>query len=239
MGSGIYTALSGAVANETRVDVLSHNLANANTVGFQGFKVALETAKGKVNNNELVFAGPSAIATDTTAGPIVNTGNPLDISLSSDVYMRVTQGDRQGYVRGATLVPTEDGRLLTAQGQVVLNSDGEPIAIPSGARDIQILADGTVFADGADAGRLNLVQFDNIANLKQEAGRLIVDRGNAGVRPADVPQPIMPGYLEMANVNAVKSMTDLISAQHSYSAAIKVIEQFDALEKKAASGLIG
>lgn len=239
MASGIYAALSGAVANETRVDVLSHNLANANTVGFQGFKVALETATGAVNNPELSFAGPTEISTDTTSGPIVATGNPLDISLANGVYMQVEEGGRQGYVRGATLVPTEDGRLLTSQGQLVVDESKEAIVIPSGTRSVTMQNDGTVVADGNAVGRLNLVEFENEQALKQDAGRLVVDTGAATPKATEAVQPIMPGYLEMANVSAVKSMTDLISAQHCYNASTRAIEAFNSMEKKAAEGLIG
>lgn len=239
MASGIYSALSGAIANEARVDVLSHNLANVNTVGFQGFKMALETAKGAVENEELTFAGPTEITTDTSSGPIVATDNPLDISLANGVYLGVEDGGRQGYVRGATLIPLDDGRLVTSQGHMVVNDNNEKMTVPPGAREVLVMGDGTVTADGAEVGKLKLVEFADEQGLIQEAGRFMVDDGNANPQQSTSEQPIIPGYLEMSNVSAVKSMTDLISAQHSYSATLRVIETFNQMEKRAASSLIG
>ena len=239
MASGIYAALSGAIANESRVDILSHNLANAHTAGFQGFRTVMESAQSKVANKELTFAAQPLAVLDNSAGPLVNTQDPLDLALNSGVYMGVMEGNQQGYVRGATLIPMDDGRVLTTDGQTVLDESGAPLSIPSNVRDVNVLPDGTVLADGNMVGRLNLVKFNNEQALQQSQGRFIVDPG--GATPVNVTDgnPVMPGYLEMANISAVKSMTDLISAQHSYSASIKMIESIDSLERKAASGLIG
>ena len=239
MASGIYSALSGAIASEARVDILSHNLANASTAGFQGFKAVLETAQGEVNNEELTFASVPAAVTDTSPGPLVNTQNPLDLALNSGVYMGVENNGQQGYVRGATLVPMDNGSVLTTDGHTVVDESGAPLTVPSGARDVRVLPDGAVLADGSVAGRLNLVRFENEAALEQSQGRFIVNGGNANPESAADSNPVMSGYLESSNISAVRSMTDLISAQHSYSAAIKMIETMNAVEKKAASGLIG
>ncbi|MBN2714800.1 MAG: hypothetical protein JXX14_03030 [Deltaproteobacteria bacterium] len=239
MASGIYAALSGAIASEAKVDILSHNLANAQSAGFQGFRAVMETAQGKVNNNELTFAAKPLAITDTSQGPLVNTEDPLDLALSNGVYIGVDEAGKTGYVRGATLIPMEDGRLLTTDGQTVLNDSGSPMVVPGNARDLRVFPDGSVTADGVTVGQLNLVRFQNEQALQQSKGRLVIDAGNANPVSAADSNPVMSGYLEMANVSAVKSMTDLISAQHSYSASIKMIESIDSLEKKAASGLIG
>lgn len=239
MASGIYAALSGAIASEARVDILSHNLANAHTTGFQGFRTVLETAQGAVKNEELTFASVPQAVTDTSPGPIVNTTDPLDLALFTGVYMGVESGGEQGYTRGGTLLPMEDGRVLTTEGHVVLDESGAQLVVPADVRDLRVQSDGAVLADGTEVGRLQLVEFQNESGLIQDQGRFIVDGGNANPVAAAANRPVMPGYLEMSNISAVKSMTDLISAQHSYSASIKVIESMQMMEKKAAEGLIG
>ena len=239
MASGIYAALSGAMANEARVEIISHNLANANTVAFQGFRGVMESAQGRVKTDELTYAAKPLAVTDTSQGPIMNTDDPMDLALSAGVYMGVEESGRQGYVRGVTLVPMEDGRLLTTTGQTVLNDSGQTMTLPSNVRDLRVQPDGTVIADGTVVSQLKLVRFENEQALEQSQGRFIVDPGDANPVAAANSNPVMSGYLEMANRSAVKSTTSLILAQNSYSASIKMIETMDSLEKKAASGLIG
>ena len=239
MASGIYAALSGAMANEARVEIISHNLANANTVAFQGFRTVLETAQGRVKTDELTYAAKPLAMTDTSQGPIMNTDDPMDLAFASNVYMGVEENGRQGYVRGATLVPMEDGRLLTTSGQMVMGDNGAAITIPANVRELRIHPDGTVMADGAAAGQLKLVRFENEQALQQAQGTFIVDPGGANPESAGDSNPVMSGYLEMANRSAVKSTTSLIMAQNSYSASLKMIETLNAVEKKAASELIG
>ncbi|MBN2340622.1 MAG: hypothetical protein JXX29_23865 [Deltaproteobacteria bacterium] len=238
MGSGIYTALSGAIASESKVEILSHNLANANSAGFQGFRAVMETEQGRVANEELTFASKPQSVKDTSPGPIVNTHDPMDLALFNGVYMEVMNGEDRGYVHGATLIPMDDGRVLTTDGHVVLDESGSPMTIPSGVVDLRVQSDGAVFADGVPVSRLSLVEFEDEQALLQGQGRFIQDNGNANPSVAADVRPVMSGYMEMSNVSAVKSVTDLISAQHSYSASLKMIESINSMDKKAAEGLL-
>ena len=234
MGSGIYTALSGAIANENRVELISHNLANITTNGFQQFRMALKSVQSSVPNDELTFAYPSEVVTDTTSGPIVATGNPLDVTLGKGVYMVVDDGRQEAFVRGGTMVIRPDGKLVTNEGLLVKGSKEEFVKIPSDVKSVEIAVDGTVMADGEEVDKIRLVGFENQDALVSKEGRKLRDPG--GAKPIEVTssQPVMAGYLEKANINAVRGMTDLIAAHRNYDATMKVVETFAAVEKRTA-----
>jgi flagellar basal-body rod protein FlgF len=233
MANGIYSALSGAVSNERRVEMISHNVANVNTSGFQPFQMALESVKAVSGNDETLFAMPAAIEADTRSGPIVATGNPLDVALTEGVHIAVTDGTRNGYVHGATLMVRPDGRLTTTEGLAVLGKEG-PISVPANARDVEVGPDGDVTADGGVVDKLRLVEFANPKALKAAEGRIVFDGGGAGERPTTAVSPVMSGYVEKPNYSAVQGMSGLIVAHRSYDAMIKLIETYSALEKRTA-----
>ena len=233
MANGIYSALSGAVANERRVELISHNLANVNTSGFQPFEMSLESVKGPSGNNELAFAMPAAIEADTRSGPLVATGDPLDVALTEGVHIAVADATRSGYVHGATLIAQPDGRLTTTEGLAVLGKDG-PITLPPKAHDVRISPEGEVTADGDVVDRLRLVEFDNPKALKAGDGRIVLDGGGAGERPATAVSPVMTGYMEKPNYSAVQGMSGLIIAHRSYDAMMRLIDTYSQLEKRTA-----
>jgi len=236
MANGIYSGLSGAIANERRVDLISHNLANINTSGFQQFRMALEEVKGAAGSDQLSFAMPSPIKVDTTPGPISSTGNPLDIALTEGVHMAVIANGKEAFIRGGTLMVLPDGRLTTNEGLEVLGKE-EPINLPQDARDVIIHADGTVEADGVEVDKLRMVEFERPEDLIAGAGNKMMDPGTAGRMQAVSQRPVIAGYIERSNLNAVRGITDLITAHRSYDATMKVLETFSHIEKRASKDI--
>ena len=231
MADGIYTALSGAVADERRVELLSHNLANMSTDGFRGFRMALESVRGA--SDEMSFAMPAVTEVDTRPGPITATGNPLDLSMAEGVHFAVRDGDRDGFVRGGTLVVMPDGTVGTEEGYRVLGKQ-EVINVPKDVKSLSVSTDGAVIADEVEIDRLRLVEFEDPTQLQEGQGRVLFDSGQAAPRQTTATQPVLPGYREEANVNAIQGMTELIAAHRSYDAMSKMIESFSAMEKRTA-----
>jgi flagellar basal body rod protein FlgG len=237
MSNGIYSALSGAVANEQRVELLSHNMANANSTGFHGLLMSFETAKNTVPAKDMSFAAPAVIETDLSSGPLVSTGNPLDIALSDGVYIAVKNGQTDGYVEGGSFMPMPDGKLVTEEGFTVMG-ENKPLKLPADVKKVFINSDGMVIADGDEIGRMKLVKFTDRQALKNESGKFLTDTGSAGPVAVSESQPVIPGYLEKSNISVVKSMTDLIAAHRNFDATMKVVETFSHVEKKAATELV-
>ncbi|MDD5308886.1 MAG: flagellar hook basal-body protein [Deltaproteobacteria bacterium] len=233
MADGIYTALSGAVAEMNRIEVNSHNLANVSTPGFKQFRLALEAVGGASQAKELSFAAMAPPQMDLRAGPLRETGNPLDVALDEGVYMAVADGGKTAYSRGGALMLRPDGTLVTNEGMPVMGEGGKIVVAP-GASNITVAPDGTVQADDAPAGRLKLVEFGNQQALQQGQGQTFIDPGGAGARPAARAQLVRAGYREEPNMEAIRGMTDLIAAHRSYDAALKAVETFSQVNRRAA-----
>ncbi|MCU0662352.1 MAG: flagellar hook basal-body protein [Myxococcota bacterium] len=238
MGNGIYTALSGALTGEHRLDVLSHNVANINTTAFKKIRSSFEEVLGPSKNKELSFANTARDVTDYTAGPIISTGNPLDVALVEGTHLAVRDGNSTAYVRGGTLSLLPSGRVSTINGQEVLGEDG-PIQIPPGVKTITLGPTGEVIADEASIGRLRLVEFSNPGVLLESSGGTLKDPGNAGARRTQAVAPVMAGYLESSNAKGVENIIEMITAQRHYDAMSKVIQNFSNIEKRAAKDIAG
>ena len=112
------------MAEERRVELLSHNLSNVNTKGFKQFRIALESVQGAKAADEISFAMPTQVQSDLRSGPIVSTGNPLDVMLTDGVHMEVQANDKVGYLRSATLMMRPDGAVITDEGDAVMGKNG-------------------------------------------------------------------------------------------------------------------
>ena len=239
MGSGIYTALSGAMTNMRQIEVISHNMANVSTPGFKMEKLAAQAVNATASgNNELTFAMPESPTTDFTQGPMVSTGNPMDVALTEGVYLKVDEAGKTAYVRSASLSVHPDGRLVDSMGNGVYGEQNV-IRIPKDAKEIQIGANGDLMVDGSRVDKLRLVSFQNEQALAQSGNQSFVDPGGARELPAETGAPVMSGYREQANFSAVKQMTDMIAAHRTYDITMNAIRTFGQIEKKGATAIVG
>ncbi len=236
--NGVYTALSGAMANVKRLEIVSHNLANVSTPAFGQFRMALEAIQSKSDTKEITFVQPAQIERDIQPGPFRATGNPLDVALTKGVYMAVKNGDKTAYIRGATLVPNPDGTLVTEEGHKVLGR-ADIVRLPPGTRSVVITPDGTVKADDNQVDRLRLTEFNDPQALVQGTKRSFVDPGGAGPMLTTATSPIAAGYREESNINIIQGMTEMIAAHRNYDTMVKTLETFSRIEKRAARDLAG
>ena len=176
MGSGIYVATAGAVAQSTALDVAANNIANATTTGFQAARLSFSEALAKARSPDVALVGNSTReVVDGQPGMITQTGNPLDVALDGDGYLAVTTPDGVRYTRAGALQRDPEGILRTPDGATVRGQGGIPIQLPEGTANVTIAEDGAVFGDGEELGRLELVRFDRGA-LVREGGALFSAR---------------------------------------------------------------
>lgn len=236
MSDGIYSALSGAIAQQRSLDVVANNVANAGTVGFRADRVAFREA---VNRNQtgptpdsLRYVTISRMETDETAGPLTQTGNPLDLALSGEGMFAVRTPRGVRYTRAGSFRMDAEGVVRTSAGHPVLNAGGDAsseLVVPPGAQQITVGADGSVSADGQVVGQVRVEQFADGA-LQKEGLTLYVAEGRG--RPAEA--QVMQGHLEGANVSPVAGMNELISASRSFEAFQRVIQAFKQIDERAA-----
>ena len=245
MNSGLYAALTGNINAMKRLDVVSNNLANANTTGFKKDKLTFESVlNGAGNTTQLqgggdvtpVFSG-ERFFTDYSQGVIQQTGNSLDVALEGDGFFEVNGPQGVAYTRQGSFKLDATGRLITSGGYTV----SPEITIPANATQVMVGNDGTVsvYMPGENApttvGVLRVVDFPKPYDLQKTGEGLFVP-GDPQASPTAVPNTkVVQGALEGSNVNTISEMVQMIEASRYFEACTKVIKGFDDMTAKAAN----
>lgn len=250
MIKSLYTAASGMNAQQTNLDNVANNIANANTTGFKRSRVEFQdlvyetlrgtsaTAQGTSVPAELQIGGgtkPVATVRNFEAGSPQQTGNPLDLMIRGDGFFQVLMPDgSRSYTRDGSWKVSSDGQMV--------NSDGlpmePPLTIPQDATAIMVQTDGRVMVTTSTAttptelGRIELARFVNPAGLTNLGGNLYkqtVASGDPIVAQAglDGTGTLDQGYLESSNVKIVNEMIALITAQRAYELNSKSVKTAD------------
>jgi flagellar basal-body rod protein FlgG len=255
MDASMWVAKTGLDAQQTRMNVISNNLANVNTTGFKRDRAVFEDllyqnvrqAGGQTGANTqaptglMLGTGVRVVATEKlhAQGNMVNSQNPLDLAIAGDGHFQITQAD-------GTIAYTRDGNFkVSATGQLV-TSNGAPlqpaITIPPTASSVTIGRDGTVSVElqgGAGQqvlGQVLLARFLNPAGLQSAGQNLMLQTPASGV-PQVVPPgtagagTLMQGTLEASNVNVVEEMVNMIETQRAYEINSKAISAVDGMLK--------
>ena len=245
-------AATGMDAQQTNLEVIANNIANINTTGFKRGRAEFtdllyqtERAQGVANraNQSTIPEGAniglgvqtSAVRKLHTQGEITSTGNDLDMAVVGRGWFMVEAADgTTQYTRAGAFNKDATGRIVTADGYGVLPS----VTIPDDATSITISQDGKISVRIGESetmtelGQLTLTNFVNEAGLRPLGDNLFQETPASG--PANVGVPgdpgfgtIEQGYLEASNVDPVKEITELISAQRAYEMNSKVIQAAD------------
>ena len=238
---GLYTSAAGMLAETQRNDVLANNLANLMTSGYRQDTLAvgsfpsmllsrLEPGRRPVEVGS-VGGGVQVVEQRVSflPGTVQETGVPLDLALSGDGFFVVqTAGDAgaapsEAYTRQGHFGRTADGTLVTADGLPVLGENG---VIQLNGRDVVVAEDGSVMVDGVAADRLRVVDFPDRQVLTKRGQALFT--APAGTTPTEVQSPqVRQGYLEMANVNPIEAVTEMMALVRSYEAGQRAIQAQD------------
>jgi len=244
MPNGIYTASSGGLLNSTQLDLTSNNLANVQTVGFKAERLVSRQQKFSDTLASTISDSPERAksdqvrspgvvsegsATDFSLGPVQSTGNPLDVALSEgDTFFVVNTPEGEAFTRAGNFTLNAQGQLSTPEGFSVLG-EGGPISIGKGLPSISDT--GAITVDGKVVDVLRTVQVENPATLKRTSGVKFIP--SPETRTQQVSAKVVPGSLEMANVNVVESIVELISTQRSFEAYSKVAKTLDEFNERA------
>jgi flagellar basal-body rod protein FlgF len=234
MNTGMYAALSGNVSALRRLEVISNNLANANTAGFKADQLEFQSVLANVKNptQETVFSSEK-FWTDFSAGPIQKSDNTLDVALDGDGFFAVNTPQGTAYTRQGNFHRDAGGKLVTADGYEVQGQNG-PITL-NGSR-VEISGNGTVTVDGNAAGRLAVVDFPKPYALTKAGGGLFLPaNAQAAATPANA--EVKQGYLETSNVKVVAEMAKMIEATRYFESCAKAVKSYDDMASKAANDL--
>ncbi|WP_375568481.1 flagellar basal-body rod protein FlgG [Ahrensia marina] len=248
----LYIASTGMMAQETNVEVISNNIANMRTAGFKKQRaefqdllyqnlrrVGAETSEQGTILPSGVQIGSGVMTAATprimSQGSIQPTDKELDMAISGDGFFQIQLPDGgTAYTRAGTFERDATGTLVTADGFTV-----EPgITIPENARGLAIGVDGTVTAvlgTGGTAttiGQVQLARFINQSGLQAIGDNLFTETASSGAPVTGNPTDegfgsIRQGYIELANVNSVTEISDLIAAQRAYEMNARVVRAAD------------
>lgn len=265
MMRSLWTAASGMNAQQLNVDTISNNISNVNTTGYKKerleFKSLLyqtmeratldKSYTGKPVNLQ-VGLGVRPIATSRvfSQGNLERTDNKTDVAIQGQGFFMIKTGEEEvSYSRDGNFKISvgADGQnnLVTSEGYFVLNTDGEPVSIPStvAVEDIAIGPDGAISymknGEQQDLGiKIGLVQFPNPQGLEAVGGNLYRKTSASGepILEADgevVKSTIAQGFREMGNVNIADEMVNLIVAQRAYELNSKAITTSDEMLQQA------
>ena len=257
----LWTSASGMIAQQTHLDVVSHNLANVNTQGYKKRRADFEDLMyqiyrepgAPVEPNSViptgiqVGLGTRVIATPSfgVQGNFQITDNPLDwVITGDDAYFQVTQQDGTiAYTRAGAWQLDNDGNIVSEDGLLL-----EPaMTVPNNAESISLSNTGLVSVRIAgetaqqEIGQLELARFINPAGLRAVGDRLFVETDASGApivaQPGTDGMPeVRQNVIEMSNVQVVEEMVEMIVAQRAYEANSKGIQTADDL-LRIANGL--
>lgn len=246
MSDGIYTALSGSLAQQHSLDVIANNVANASTAGFRGDRVVfgemLAGAQQKAAPIDPRQAAPvrpdqfvrvELNALDATRGMMKQTGNALDVALNGDGFftVRTPQGDR--LTRAGNFMMQENGQLSSMEGHPVIAQDEKPIVFPRDTKDIQFDKDGTIRADGLDIGKLALRRVSDPTQLMREGTTTYTVKPGTKIMETDQVE-VAQGMIESSNVNPVNGLNELITVNRTFDALQRVIQTFQQIDQRTA-----
>ncbi len=238
MIKGLFTAASGMIPRILKQEIYANNLANANTVGYKkdgAFLHQLEKASGDlITDMDWEVPMIDGIYVDFSQGSPRQTMQPLDVAIEGEGFfvVKTPAGDR--YTRDGEFRLAPDRTLINKNGHPVLSESG-PLTIPGD--DVSIAQDGTIFSDGAQIGRLKVVDFAKPYELKKsEFGYFAAKQEGTQLANAEG-FLIRQGYVEESNVNIVEQMVDMLVSFRAYEAGQKAIHSQDETLDKAVNQL--
>lgn len=240
MMDALYSAASGMNAQQTGMDVIANNLANATTVGYKRDRMDLVDLgyvpfrlPGGREGQVGMGAMPGQVAKEHAQGIAQATGRETDIAVQGDGFLQVTRSDGSlAYTRAGNLQIDAQGRLAMPSGELL-----QPrIQVPAGASGLTVSGTGAVSASVngqvRQLGAISLATFANPGGLRAVGDNLFTTTVSSGAPRVGAPGSadrgtLAQGVLEGSNVNVGTEMISLITTQRAFEAASKVVTASD------------
>jgi flagellar basal-body rod protein FlgG len=217
-------------AQQQRIDSVANDLANVNTNGYKHTRVAFRDLLYVNDASGNVHSGAGAAATTIgrgfTQGAMRETGNPLDVAIEGEGFLRVRRADgTDALTRDGSLRIDPRGRLTTQRGELVQPA----ITVPAGTNEsaVSIGADGTVSANNRPVGRIQLVNVRSPESLDVIGENLYRTTAASGAATNAAAARLTQGSIEASNVDVGDSMTEMIDAQRSFQLASRAVQMQD------------
>ena len=251
MMNSLWIAKTGMTAQQTQLDVISHNLANVSTTGFKRNRAEFQdliyqnlrqvgaqtTEENQLPTGLHLGLGVNVVATSRnfTQGGLQQSGNNLDVAINGDGFFEITLPDgTTGYTRDGSFQLDAQGRIVTSGGLPVAPG----ITVPAGTKSISISENGEVSAIVAGSvapqplGSLSMSSFVNSAGLQPVGQNMFKESAASGAPQQGTPGTnglgiVRQGFLETSNVNVVEELVNMIQTQRAYEINSKAISTSD------------
>jgi flagellar basal-body rod protein FlgF len=258
---GLYTALSGAMAQGLKLDTIANNIANVNTPAFKRDQQLFQeylTANEKppavmqiprdvaaiesfynMQGGDKSFVDSKGTFTDFSQGGLKHTGNALDIAIDGKGFFEVATPNGVKLTRSGNFTMDGNGQLVTKEGFPVLKQ-AEPGADPAsrvirlqGNAAVTISDTGDIIEGTENLGKVSLVDIKNVDSLQKMGNSLYGFKPNMAPEMVNIDKPsVRQGFMEASNINIVQEMTDMISAQRVFESTQKAISAYDSMAEK-------
>ncbi len=237
MQNGLYVALSAQVSLQRRLETIAANVANMNTPGYRADGVTFAEELAKAGDNRLSYVSPGQDFISRESGPLIRTGNRLDVAIQGDGWFAVNDNGKTIYTRDGRLQMSETGALENVNGAAVLDVGGAPIQLDPGGGEPSISGDGMITQNGSQVGAIGLFELDDSATLTRAGdsgfttdapGSAIIDFTRSSV---------VQGAIEGANVNPVEEMTKLVQVTRDFDDVANEVNQTESSLQDAIKSL--
>ena len=247
MFKGFYQLTSAMLSQGRRLDVVSHNMTHISTAGYKldrytdsTFQDVLISRVGNKNKavstemgEETYILAPSELVTDFTQGSMEETTLPLDFAIIGDGFFAIDRDGDVAYTRNGSFNLDDEGYLcLWGQGRV-LNSEGQPIQLPTDHIYVNKLGEIYTEADRNYLGTLGIYATENTEDLERNEYGLFTG-GNFQLSEN---YEIRHRMVERSNVNMVEEMVLMMSSQRALQSAAQMSKIYDAVMSKATTEL--
>ncbi|GIN20327.1 MAG TPA: flagellar hook-basal body protein [Bacillus bacterium] len=246
---GLFTAASGMYASQRKTEMLTNNMANAQTPGFKADhsnvrafpEMLIERFNAGKSRSERVGTLHTGVYVQEmlprfVQGDSIQTERPTDFALfdraEGTAFFSVEQDGQVKYTRNGRFTVDPSGTITTENGWPVLDMNGNQIRVTSDRFEVD--ESGWITENGIQIARFGIVRADNPENLAKEGDGLFRTENNAALPIAEnVDFTISQGFVEKSNVDMSRSMTDMITAYRTFEANQKVVQAYDRSLDKA------
>ncbi|MDH5693476.1 MAG: flagellar basal-body rod protein FlgG [Gammaproteobacteria bacterium] len=253
MDRALWVSKTGLEVQQTRMAVISNNLANVSTNGYKKGRGIFEDLiyqnvrqPGGQTSEETILpsglmmgSGVRTVATEKlhTQGNFISTNNNFDLAIVGKGYLQIDMPDGSiAYTRDGSFRLNQNGQLVTASGYLV----NPGITIPQDAQSITISRDGVVsvklpnVVGENQVGNLQLADFINPTGLEPIGENLFLETVASGAPQVGVPGAdglgrLMQGQLESSNVNVAEELVNMIETQRAYEMNSRSISATDGM----------
>ena len=245
MDRGVYAAAAGVFTQQKALDVISNNIANAQTAGYKNQSTTESSFGDHLINrmSELEGASKENIGTasfmtinnseytDYTQGSLDSTGRSVDMAINGSGFFLV-DSEKYGPVltRNGQFEIDSDGELYLPGVGKVLNDGEDTISLEN--NNFTVSPTGVISAGGEEVDTLSIVKPTEDTVLKSVGNGVYQCDENGSYEQADTANySVMQGMLERSNINIAQEMSKIIAGQNHYNSCTQIIKMYDQINE--------